>query len=112
MGALSSLPPSKKLNQQDQIDNLLQEITDEVEIDSHTSDPAQDVENRLRKLRGEPESGGGGGGGIGGMSEQDEMNIMIDSALNWKSETDNEKGEQKAAEGEKKDGTKDGKDDD
>lgn len=74
-------PTSKKLTQADQVDHLLQEIADEVEIDAHLPDPALDVENRLRKLRGEPEIGGGGGGEGTGQSD---MNSMIDQALNWK----------------------------
>ena len=77
----SHLPPSKKLNQQDQVDELLQEIADEVEIDSHLPDPAQDVENRLRKLRGEQETGGAKN------SDRNEMNGMINNAMNWKPET-------------------------
>ena len=39
--------PQDKWSEQQQIDDLLQEIHDEVEIDSHGIDPAQDVADRL-----------------------------------------------------------------
>ena len=38
--------PQDKRSEQQQIDDLLQEIHDEVEIDSHRVDPAQDVADR------------------------------------------------------------------
>jgi len=80
----SHLPPTKKLTQVEQVDDLLQEIADEVEIDSHLPDPALDVENRLRKLRGESAIGGGGGESTG----PSEMKDMIETALNWTPESD------------------------
>ena len=38
-------------SQQQQIDDLLMEIADEVEIDSHGADPAVDVEDKLSALQ-------------------------------------------------------------
>lgn len=38
--------PTDTRSQQQQIDDLLQEIHDEVEIDSHRPDPARDVSDR------------------------------------------------------------------
>ncbi|KAK7493474.1 hypothetical protein BaRGS_00015374 [Batillaria attramentaria] len=43
-------PPDRR-TQIEQIDDLLDEIANEVEIDSHRPDPAKDVENRLAKLK-------------------------------------------------------------
>lgn len=42
--------------QQEQINDLLDEIGEEIEIDSHRPDPVKDIENRLAGLRGDPES--------------------------------------------------------
>ncbi|VDI06487.1 Hypothetical predicted protein, partial [Mytilus galloprovincialis] len=42
--------------QQDQINDLLDEIGEEIEIDSHRPDPVKDIENRLAGLKGNPES--------------------------------------------------------
>ncbi|KAK7104442.1 abscission/NoCut checkpoint regulator-like isoform X2 [Littorina saxatilis] len=45
-------PPDTR-TQVEQIDELLDEIANEVEIDSHGIDPVADVENRLSSLRGD-----------------------------------------------------------
>ena len=45
-------PPDRR-TQTEQIDDLLDEIANEVEIDSHQPDPATYVEGRLARLRDE-----------------------------------------------------------
>ena len=42
---------SDKHTQVDQVDDLLHEVINEVEIDSHGRDTVTDIENRLRMLR-------------------------------------------------------------
>ncbi|KAK6182140.1 hypothetical protein SNE40_009891 [Patella caerulea] len=49
-------PPDRR-SEQKQVDDLLDEICDEVEIDSHFPGPATDVQQRLDKLKGQAKPG-------------------------------------------------------
>ncbi|KAK3092400.1 hypothetical protein FSP39_002347 [Pinctada imbricata] len=48
-------PPDRR-TQQAQIDDLLDEIADEVELDSRLPDPTKQIEDRLSRLRGVPDT--------------------------------------------------------
>ena len=49
-------PPDRR-TQQEQMNDLLDEIGNEVELDSHLPDPATEIADRLARLREKPDTG-------------------------------------------------------